>query len=59
VKAKELVTFARLESDLFQDGVRFANGAHVTLQRLGPGIKASVEDAILAPQKVRKTVFAM
>ena len=59
VKAEELVTFARLESDFFHDGVRFANGAQVTLQRLGPGVKASVEDALLAPQKVRKTVFAM
>jgi hypothetical protein len=59
VKAKELVTFARLESDFFKDGVRFANGAQVTLQRLGPGVKASVDDALVAPKKVRKTVFAM
>jgi hypothetical protein len=59
VKATEFVTLARLESDFFKDGVRFANGVQVTLQRLGPGAKASVEDALLAPQKVRKTVLAI
>ena len=59
VRAEELVTFARIEGDFFHDGVRFANGAQVTLQRLGTGIKASVEDALRVPQGVRKTVFAM
>jgi hypothetical protein len=59
VKETELVTFARLDSDLFQDGVRFDNGAQVTLQRLGPGVKASVVDALQTPRKEKKTVLAM
>ncbi len=59
VKADEVVTFAKLESEFFQDGVRFANGAQITLQRLGPGVTASVEDALLGPQRIRKTVAAM
>jgi hypothetical protein len=29
--------------------VRFANGAQVTLQRLGPGVKGSVIDALMSP----------
>ena len=33
----------------FHDGVRFANGAQVTLQRLSPGVKGSVIDALLSP----------
>ncbi len=55
VKAKEVVTFAKLESEFFQDGVRFANGAQITLQRLGPGVQASVEDALTTPMRIRKT----
>jgi hypothetical protein len=58
VKDTETVTFARLDGELFQDGVRFANGAQVTLQRLGPGVKAAVEDALKAPRRERKTEFA-
>jgi hypothetical protein len=58
VKDTETVTFARLDGELFQDGVRFANGAQVTLQRLGPGVKAAVEDALKAPRRERMTEFA-
>jgi hypothetical protein len=58
VTAKEVVTFARLDSDFFQDGVRFANGAQILLQRLGPGVKASVVDALVAPHKEHKSVAA-
>lgn len=39
VGPKETVTFVRLERGPFFDGVRFANGAEVTLQRLGAGAK--------------------
>ena len=49
VMADEDVTFTRLEIGQFHDGVRFANGAQVTLQRLGPGVKGSVIDALLSP----------
>jgi hypothetical protein len=38
VSANEDVTFTRLEKSLHHDGVRFANGAEVTLQDLGPGV---------------------
>jgi hypothetical protein len=43
------VTFTRLESGPHHDGLRFANGAEVTLQQLGPGVSASVVDALTAP----------
>ena len=46
VMADEDVTF---EIGQFHDGVRFANGAQVTLQRLSPGVKGSVIDALLSP----------
>lgn len=39
--------FSRVESDLFHDGVRFDNGTEISLQRLGQGVKARVEDALL------------
>jgi hypothetical protein len=45
----EDVTFTRLEIGPFHDGMRFANGAQVTLQRLGPGVKGYVIDALLSP----------
>lgn len=45
----ETVTFARLETGPHHDGVRFANGAEVTLQQLGPGVKAVVIDELLDP----------
>jgi hypothetical protein len=31
------------------DGVRFANGAEVALQKLGPGVKGYIYDALLSP----------
>ena len=54
VQASEPVIFSRVENDLFHDGVRFDNGAEVTLQRLGQGVKARVEDALLTPHLHRK-----
>jgi hypothetical protein len=54
VQASEPVTFTRLETSLFQDGVRFANGAEVSLQRLGTGVKAYVVDALLTPHRERE-----
>lgn len=59
VSGNEQVTFTRLESGPYHDGVRFANGAQVTLQRLGPGIEVDVIDALLTPRWVRETVEAM
>ena len=42
-------TFIRLDGGPHHDGMRFANGAEVTLQQLGPGVSASVVDALTAP----------
>jgi hypothetical protein len=49
VTADEDVTFTRLEADPCHDGVRFHNGGQVTVQRLGPGVKGYVIDALLSP----------
>jgi hypothetical protein len=42
-------TFTRIEGGPHHDGLRFGNGAEVTLQQLGPGVSASVVDALTAP----------
>jgi hypothetical protein len=46
VSAIENVTFVRLETGPHHDGVRFANGAEVTLQELGPGVTGYVDDLL-------------
>jgi hypothetical protein len=46
VSANEDVTFTRIEKGLHHDAVRFGNGAEVTLQELGPGVKACLHDAL-------------
>lgn len=44
------VTFVRLEGiGPYHDGVRFANGTELTLQRLGPGVVAQMVDDLTAP----------
>ena len=50
VMADEDVIFIRLEIGPNYDGVRFANGAQVTLQRFGSGVKGYVIDALLSPR---------
>ena len=67
IGAHELVTFTRLETGTYRDGVRFANGSAVTLQELGSGVRASVYDALADPlpefvpyaQAPRKVEFAV
>ena len=49
----EVVTFARLDTGLYRDGVRLSNGRTLSLQELGPGIKAQVVDALADPLLVR------
>ena len=46
VSANENVTFTRLEAGPYHDGVRFANGAEVTLQELGTGVTGYVDDLL-------------
>jgi len=58
VAADEVVTFARLETGTYRDGVRFANGREITLQQLGPGVKASVIDALTSKPEMREAVVA-
>lgn len=47
----ERVTFIRLESGPYHDGVRFVNGTEITLQQLGPGVTARVVDSLVEPAK--------
>ena len=49
----EVVTFARLDTGLYRDGVRLSNSRTVSLQELGPGIKAQVIDALADQLLVR------
>ena len=55
----ENVTFTRLDSGPHHDAVRFANGAEVTLQELGPGVKGYVYDALSSLVWKKETVEAM
>lgn len=59
VSADEDVTFTRLEDKLHHDGVRFANGAQVTLQQLGPGVKSYIREALLSPVSMRESAETM
>ena len=42
-------TFTRLEAGLYRDGVRFDNGKALSLQELGVGVRAKIEDALVTP----------
>lgn len=42
-------TFVRVERGPHHDGIRFADGTEMTLQELGPGVTASVIDALTRP----------
>jgi hypothetical protein len=52
VGAQEAVTFTRLDTGTYRDGVLFKNGRAVTLQELGSGVKAWVQDALIEPLPV-------
>jgi hypothetical protein len=59
VSSTENVTFTRLEAGPHHDGVRFANGAEVTLQELGPGVAGYVDDLLSSVVWRKQTVAAM
>ena len=59
VSANEDVTFTRLEKGPHHDGVRFANGAEVSLQQLGPGVKGYLHNALSSPVFIPKTAEAV
>lgn len=54
VGASAEATFTRLETGAHRDAVRFANGAEVSLQQLGPGVTATLTDALDAPREARQ-----
>lgn len=43
------VTFVRIDVGNHHDGVRFSDGTEVTLQRLGPSVRAVAIDTLTAP----------
>jgi hypothetical protein len=47
---------SRLETGPHHDGVRFDNGAEVTLQQLGPGVKACVIDELRDPIRATEEI---
>lgn len=59
ISANEDVTFTRLEKGPHHDGVRFANGAEVTLQVLGVGVKGYVYNALSSPFWMPETAEAL
>ena len=61
VRANEEVTFARLDNGPHRDAVRFANGAKVTLQKLGSGVKGYLCDtssAVWMPGTERRSALS-
>ena len=46
IKPREDAVFIRLESGTYRDGVRFANGAEVSLQRFQPGVGFAVKQLL-------------
>ena len=59
VRRNEDVTFTRLEDGPHHDGLRFGNGAEVTLQELGPGVKGYVYNALSSPIWMPETAEAV
>lgn len=59
VSGSEEVVFIRREVGPHHDAVRFANGAELTLQQLGPNVKAGLIDGLTTPVWERETVEAL
>jgi hypothetical protein len=56
VSDTEDVVFTRLETGPHHDGVIFANGARVSLQQIGVGVRVSLLGAFGAPDRDVRTV---
>ena len=56
IPEKAKATFVRLDLGPHHDGLRFANGAEISLQRLGPGVSAYMIETrhVAEPTKVRE-----
>lgn len=52
-RVREEVTFVRLEQGPYRDGVKFASGVEISLQRLGPGVRATVTALLENMARVR------
>jgi hypothetical protein len=53
IGAQAEAVFTRLERGPHHDGVRFASGAEVALQQLGPGVKVAIIDALQPTESER------
>ncbi|HEY8579641.1 MAG TPA: hypothetical protein VIL72_07135 [Beijerinckiaceae bacterium] len=54
VKPAETVTFVRLETGAYRDGVRFENGREASLQQLGAGVRASIPQLLEEASPLRR-----
>lgn len=52
------VTFIRIESSAYHDGVRFSDGTELTLQHLGSGVTARVVEDLVEPVVAAKPAVA-
>lgn len=59
VEPDEVVTFTRVDHGRYRDGVRFANGAETSLQRLNPGITAALTQSLARSARGFRPVSAM
>lgn len=46
LRVQEDAVFIRLDSGTYRDGVRFSNGAEISLQRFAPGVTVSVKQLL-------------
>lgn len=49
IQATDVATFTQVDGGLYRDGIRFSNGRVALLQELGPGVSASLYDALSRP----------
>lgn len=54
IAASSEVTFVHIEAEPYHDGVRFPNGAEITLQRLGESVQAIVLDTLDTAVQVKR-----
>ena len=55
---RESVVFARIETGAYHDGVVLKDGAIVSLQQIGPGVKVAVEALLETETPVKEPALA-
>ena len=55
---RESVVFARIETGAYHDGVVLKDGAIVSLQQIGPGVKVAVEALLETEAPVKEPALA-